>query len=67
MALPSIRNMPTVTATFSELRRAWIVLLPGNVEMAVPQAADVEDLVAKQACGAAIRYVNPTAIRRGQP
>ncbi|MES2210941.1 MAG: hypothetical protein V4515_12285 [Chloroflexota bacterium] len=59
MALPSERSMPVITVTWSDLRRAWIVALPGGVEMAVRQAADVESLVARHACGSAIRWLNP--------
>ncbi len=72
MALPSMRNMPTVTATYSDLRKQWLIALPGNVEIAVPQAEDVpavvpqaEDVpavVARRAPGSAIAYLNPSSI-----
>ena len=54
---PSLRTMPVVEARFEPLRRAWIVRLPGNVEIPVPQADDVPPLVARYAPGSAIRYV----------
>lgn len=58
---PSVRSLPIVTATFSEIRRAWVVELPGRVEIAVPQAVDVEPMVARYAPGSSVRFVNPSA------
>lgn len=59
MSLPSDRNMPIVRATWSDARKAWLVALPGGIEMAVPSAADVEPLVARHAPGTSVAFVNP--------
>jgi hypothetical protein len=56
---PSDRTMPIVRATWSDARKAWLVALPGGIEMAVPQAADVEPLVARHAPGTSVAFVNP--------
>lgn len=53
---PSERSMPIVTAQYDETWHKWIVSLPGKITMTGATAADVEDLVAKHATGAAIRW-----------
>lgn len=56
---PSLRTMPTVTATFDPSARHWTVYLPGGFALNASTAADVEELVAKHASGAAIRWIRP--------
>ena len=61
MSLPAPRSMPVVVATFSEIRRAWLVALPGGFELTARDSFEVEEIVARHGCGAAVRYVNPSA------
>lgn len=61
MSLPATRVMPIVTATFSEIRRAWLVALPGGFELPARDQFEVEEIVAKHGCGASSRYENPNA------
>ena len=60
---PSARTIPVVTATYSEGDRRWLVVLPGNVHLAVRQAADVEPLVAKHAPGTAIQFIRSPGVQ----
>lgn len=57
MALPKERQMPVVEARFVELRRQWLVKLPGGLELPAADTADVEALVRRFAYGASIRYL----------
>lgn len=59
--IPSSRTLPVVVARWSDIRRAWLVALPGNVEIPVRFADQVEPLVARHAPGSSVRYVNPNA------
>ena len=58
---PSERPMPVTTATWDDLRRAWIVDLPGNLWKSARDEAEVEALRDRYASGSSISY------RRGMP
>lgn len=54
---PAERDMPVVTATYHELRRAWVIALPFGPDLEARTEADVTSLVARYAPGSAVRYL----------
>lgn len=59
MSLPAPRDMPQVVATWSSIRKAWLIALPGGGELAVPNAQDVEPLVRKHLPSTVVRFERP--------
>ncbi len=53
----SYNRTPTVLATWSDLRKVWMVALPGRLELPARDENEVADLVSRFAAGAAIRYI----------
>ncbi len=62
MSLPSVRSMPIVTANFDPARRAWIVVLPGDIALPCRDEFDVRAIVAKHAPGSSIRFVRTSPV-----
>lgn len=58
---PSLRTLPVIDATWDPLRKAFLVLLPGNVALPAPTEWDVSEIVRKHAPFSAIRWIYPTA------
>ena len=58
---PSIRTLPVISATWDPLRKAFVVVLPGNVALPAPTEWDVSEIVRRHASGASIRWIYPTA------
>ncbi len=54
---PALRDMPVTIATWNELRKAWLVVLPGNVLMEARDEAAVRELVAKHVPGDAVKFM----------
>jgi hypothetical protein len=65
MALARERVMPVIDATWDPLRKAFVVVLPGNVALPAPTEWDVSELVRRHASGAAIRWVYPQSTTAG--
>lgn len=49
--------MPIITATWSDIRRAWLVALPGGVGLEARDQTAAEQLTAKHAPGSSLRFV----------
>ena len=49
------------TATWDPLRKAFVVVLPGNVALPAPTEWDVAEIVSRHAPGSSIRWIYPTA------
>jgi hypothetical protein len=62
---PSLRTLPVIDATWDPLRKAFLVVLPGNVALPAPTEWDVSELVRKHAPSSAIRWIYPTTTAAG--
>lgn len=61
MSLPSLRTMPTLTATYYDIRRAWVIVLPGGVALEAGSVEAIQTLRDKHAPGSAIRWCRELA------
>jgi hypothetical protein len=65
MSLPAERVMPVIDATWDPLRKAFVVVLPGNVALPAPTEWDVSELCRKHAPGSSVRFVYPQSTAAG--
>jgi hypothetical protein len=59
VSLAAERDLPVVDARWDELRRRYIVDLPGSLRLECRDEADVEAAVRRYAPWSAIRYHRP--------
>lgn len=63
MSLPADRTMPVMVAKWNG--KTWRIQMPGGITKSADTRGGIERIVARDACGAAIRFVGRDT--KGQP